>query len=67
MLVFYSDKIIMIDCAVALVGNLCARFGQRAEAVFRVARFVGFPQIWATFNIALKVDKIKHKVNVYSG
>lgn len=57
----------MIDCAVALVGNLCARFGQRAEAVFRVARFVGFSQIWATFNIALKVDKIKHKVNVYSG
>lgn len=65
---FYSDKIIMIDCAVALVGNLCAGgFGQRAEAVFRVARFVGFPQIWATFNMALKEDKIKHKVNLYSG
>lgn len=24
------------------------------------------PQIWATFNMALKVDK-KHKVNLYSG
>lgn len=42
----------MIDCAVALVGDLCAGgFGQRPGAVSRVARFVGFPQIWATINM----------------